>query len=553
MADRPAPRPGDRILESPIAATWRSVQHERAILVGIGPGIREEDLDELAALADSAGAEPVGRLVQSRGEPDPRTWIGTGKVEELHGILHARDAELVIFDEELSPGQLRALESRLKVKVLDRTALILDIFALHAHTREGKAQVELAQLNYLVPRLRGWGEAMSRLGGGSGTGGPIGTRGPGETKLEMDRRHIGRRIAKLRRDVKALRRTRDTKRAARQDSETPQVAIAGYTNAGKSTLMRRITGADVIVADQLFATLDPTTRKVVLPGGRRATITDTVGFVSKLPHDLVEAFRSTLEEVTLSDLIVLIADASSADLQGQIDAVRGVLDEIGATNIPDVICLNKIDLLTGSERARLARRYPGSIARLGPHRRGRRRAPGRDRAGAARSSRAHRGARAVGPGRPGRDALPRRRGAGRRCRARGHPRPREGRPAWSRRPAAVPGGAARRLDPRRRCHGAPSDHSAGSAHRPVITVSGSWPRSCANRAASTCSRTVRGTCASTGGSGAGSRTRDTPIPSSSAIRASASTRPSSSGVPSATRWSWAFSGTAEPCRKYSAS
>jgi GTP-binding protein HflX len=361
MADRPAPRPDDRILESPIAATWRSVQHERAVLVGVGPGIREEDLDELAALADSAGAEPVGRLVQSRSEPDPRTWVGSGKVDELHGLLRARDAELVIFDEELTPGQLRALESRLKVKVLDRTALILDIFALHAHTREGKAQVELAQLNYLVPRLRGWGEAMSRLGGGSGTGGPIGTRGPGETKLEMDRRHIGRRITKLRRDVKAMRKTRDTKRASRQDSETPQVAIAGYTNAGKSTLMRRITGADVIVADQLFATLDPTTRKVVLPGGRRATITDTVGFVSKLPHDLVEAFRSTLEEVTLADLIVLIADASSTDLAAQIDAVRGVLDEIGATNVPEVICLNKIDLLAGSERARLARRYPGSV------------------------------------------------------------------------------------------------------------------------------------------------------------------------------------------------
>ncbi|MEX0983680.1 MAG: GTPase HflX [Actinomycetota bacterium] len=361
MADRPARKPEDRILESPIAATWRSVQHERAILVGIGPGIREEDLDELAALAETAGAEPIGRLVQSRTEPDPRFWIGTGKVEELHGQLHGGDAELVIFDEELTPGQLRALESRLKVKVLDRTALILDIFALHAHTREGKAQVELAQLNYLLPRLRGWGEAMSRLGGGSGTGGPIGTRGPGETKLEMDRRHIGRRITKLRRDVKAMRKTRDTKRAARRSSETPQVAIAGYTNAGKSTLMRRITGADVIVADQLFATLDPTTRKVVLPGGRRATITDTVGFVSKLPHDLVEAFRSTLEEVTLGDLIILIADASSRDLGAQIDAVHRVLDEIGAVNIPEVLCLNKIDRLTGSERARLARRHPGSV------------------------------------------------------------------------------------------------------------------------------------------------------------------------------------------------
>ena len=238
--------------------------------------------------------------------------------------------------------------------------MILDIFALHAHTKEGKAQVELAQLNYLLPRLRGWGEAMSRLGSTSGTGGPIGTRGPGETKLEMDRRHIGRRIAKLRRDVKALRVTRDTKRASRQASEVPQVAIAGYTNAGKSTLMRRITGADVIVADQLFATLDPTTRKVVLPGGRRAVISDTVGFVGKLPHDLVEAFRSTLEEVTMADLVVHIADASSPTLEDQIVAVRRVLGEIGAGDIPEVLALNKIDRVAGSERVRLARRFPGS-------------------------------------------------------------------------------------------------------------------------------------------------------------------------------------------------
>ena len=232
-----------RIVESPIAATWRSIQHEKAILVGIGPGIAEDDLDELAALADSAGAEPVGRIVQSRSEPDPQFWIGKGKVEELHQLLHTTGAELVVFDEELSPGHLRALEARLGVKVVDRTALILDIFALHAHTREGKAQVELAQLSYLVPRLRGWGEAMSRLGGG------IGTRGPGETKLESDRQHIGRRIAKLRRDVKAMQRSRDTQRASRQRSNIPQIAIAGYTNAGKSSLMRRLTGADVIVAE----------------------------------------------------------------------------------------------------------------------------------------------------------------------------------------------------------------------------------------------------------------------------------------------------------------
>ena len=349
-------RPDDRIVESPIAATWRSIQHERAVLVGIGPGIEEADLDELAALADSAGAEPVGRIIQSRGEPDPQFWIGKGKVEELHELLHGTGAELVICDQELSPGHLRSLEARLGVKVLDRTALILDIFALHAHTREGKAQVELAQLNYLLPRLRGWGEAMSRLGGG------IGTRGPGETKMESDRQHIRRRIAKLRRDVKAMQTTRDTQRASRQRSNMPQVAIAGYTNAGKSSLLRRLTGADVIVADQLFATLDPTTRRIVLPGGRVATLSDTVGFVSKLPHDLVEAFRSTLEEVTLSDMIVHVADAASPALEAQIEAVHTVLEEIGAANMPEVLVLNKIDLVPGSRRARLATRYPGSVA-----------------------------------------------------------------------------------------------------------------------------------------------------------------------------------------------
>jgi GTP-binding protein HflX len=246
------------------------------------------------------------------------------------------------------------LEERLGVKVIDRTALILDIFALHARSREGKAQVELAQLNYLLPRLRGWGEAMSRLGGG------IGTRGPGETKMEVDRQHIRRRISKLRRDIKDLSRTRELKRARRERSGLPQIAIAGYTNAGKSTLMNALTRAEVLVADQLFATLDPTTRKLELPGGRRATISDTVGFVSKLPHDLVEAFRSTLEEVTVADLIVHVADASTEALGEQIAAVRRVLGEIGAGDIPEILVMNKIDRLTGSERARLARRFPGS-------------------------------------------------------------------------------------------------------------------------------------------------------------------------------------------------
>jgi GTP-binding protein HflX len=345
-----------QVLESPLSATWRPAVREKAVLVGVGPGIEERDLDELAALADTAGAETVARIVQSRHEPDPSTYIGRGKLEEVHVAVHRSGADSVILDQELTPGQLRSLEERLGVKVIDRTALILDIFALHARSREGKAQVELAQLNYLLPRLRGWGEAMSRAGGG------VGTRfGGGETKMEVDRQHIGRRITKLRRELKALAATRSTKRSRRQASGIPQAAIAGYTNTGKSTLLNRLTGADTVVADQLFATLDPTVRRLKLPGGRRCTISDTVGFVSKLPHDLVEAFRSTLEEVTLAELIVHIADVSSPELADQIDSVRRVLEEIGAGSIPEVLVLNKIDLLSGSERARVARRFPGSV------------------------------------------------------------------------------------------------------------------------------------------------------------------------------------------------
>jgi GTP-binding protein HflX len=344
------------MLESPISATWRPRVLEKAVLVGVGRHIEESDLEELTALADSAGAEPVARIVQSRAEPDPATYVGKGKLGELHDVIHANRADAVILDQELSPGQLRSLEERLGVKVIDRTALILDIFALHARTREGKVQVELAQLSYLLPRLRGWGEAMSRLGGG------IGTRGPGETKMEVDRQHIRRRITKLRRDIRDMGRTRDVKRARRRNNQVTQLAIAGYTNAGKSTLLNELTGARALVADQLFATLDPTTRKLELPGGRRATLSDTVGFVSKLPHDLVEAFRSTLEEVTDADVILHVADAASPDLDDQIEAVRRVLGEIGAGDIPEVLALNKIDQVAGSARARLARRFPGSVA-----------------------------------------------------------------------------------------------------------------------------------------------------------------------------------------------
>ncbi len=343
-------------LESPLSATWTPRVREKAVLVGVGPGIADADLDELSALADSAGAETVARVLQTRADPDPATFVGKGKLRDIHDAVHRSGADVVILDRELSPGQLRNLEERLGTKVIDRTALILDIFALHARSREGKAQVELAQLNYLLPRLRGWGEALSRAGGG------IGTRfGGGETKLEIDRQHIRRRISKLRKDLKELARTRDVKRGARERSGIPQIAIAGYTNAGKSTLMRALTQADVIVANQLFATLDPTTRRIELPNGRAATLSDTVGFVSKLPHDLVEAFRSTLEEVSRADLVLHVADASSDDVDGQIAAVRSVLEEIGAGEVPEVLALNKSDLLDADALDRVTARVPRGV------------------------------------------------------------------------------------------------------------------------------------------------------------------------------------------------
>jgi GTPase len=341
--------------ESPLSATWRPAVRERAVLVGLASGVEEDSLDELAALARAAGAEAVARVVQSRATPDPATFVGKGKVAQIHDLVHATGADAIILDAELSPGQLRNLEERLSVKVLDRTALILDIFALHARSGEGKLQVELAQLNYLLPRLRGWGEAMSRLGGG------IGTRGPGETKLEVDRQHIRRRITKLRRDIANLSKSRRVKRARRERSGVPQVALAGYTNAGKSTLMNALTNAETLVADQPFATLDPTTRRLALPHGRKATLSDTVGFVRKLPHDLVEAFKSTLEEVARADLVLHVADATALDPAEQMRAVREVLGEIGAAEIPEVLALNKWDLLDEVQRARVLRRNPEGV------------------------------------------------------------------------------------------------------------------------------------------------------------------------------------------------
>src|SRR5438093_3994863 len=338
MAHRNGKRRRTTVLESPLSATWTPRVRERAVLVGVGHGIDPSDLDELAALADSAGAEPVSRIVQTRSDPDPATFVGKGKLEEIHRAVHSTGADAVILDDELTPGQLRNLEGRLGTKVIDRTALILDIFALHARSREGRAQVELAQLNYLLPRLRGWGEAMSRLGGG------IGTRGPGETKLETDRQHIRRRITRLRKEIAHLSTSRKVKRSGRERSGVPQVALAGYTNAGKSTLMNALTHAGVVVAGQPFATLDPITRRLALPGGRKATVSDTVGFIRKLPHDLVEAFKSTLEAVPRADLVLHVADASSDDLEAQMVAVREVPGEIGAGQIPEVLALTKWSL-----------------------------------------------------------------------------------------------------------------------------------------------------------------------------------------------------------------
>jgi GTP-binding protein HflX len=335
---------------------------EKAFLVAVDVGSddgwsAEESLAELANLASTAGADVVGAEWQNRRHVDPNWYVGKGKAEELKAAKRETGFDVLIADDELSPAQQRALEELLEIKVIDRSRLILDIFALHARSQEGKAQVELAQLNYLLPRLRGWGEAMSRLGGG------IGTRfGGGETKMEVDRQHIRKRIAKLKRDIADLGTQRAVKRAARERSGVPQIAIAGYTNAGKSTLTNAITGAAVLVADQLFATLDPTTRKLDLPGGRSATITDTVGFVRRLPHDLVEAFRSTLEEVTRASIVLHVADASSPELDGQIAAVREVLADIGAGHLPEVLALNKVDAVSDVDRARLARRYPDAVA-----------------------------------------------------------------------------------------------------------------------------------------------------------------------------------------------
>lgn len=329
---------------------YRDLQLERVVLVGVWTGGTQADADnsmaELKLLAETAGAQVLDALVQRRSSPDAATYVGSGKVNEVREVVQATGADTVIADGELDPAQLRNLEDRLGVKVIDRTGLILDIFAQHARSVEGKAQVEMAQLQYLRQRLRGWGGNLSRQAGGrAAAGAGIGGRGPGETKIETDRRRIKTRIAILRRRLKDMEAVRQTKRAGRRRNEVPSVAIVGYTNAGKSSLLNRLTGAGVLVQNALFATLDPTTRRTTTADGRVFTLTDTVGFVRNLPHDLVEAFRSTLEESVEADVLLHIVDASDADPAGQISAVRQVLNEIGAADVREQLVFNKCDLV----------------------------------------------------------------------------------------------------------------------------------------------------------------------------------------------------------------
>ena len=321
---------------------------EKIVLVGVAvPPVSmdevEDNLDELALLVDTAGADAMARVVQRMDAPDPALFVGKGKAQELHDVCLAVDADTVVFDEELSPAQQRNLEKKLGRTAIDRTAVILDIFAQHAHTQQGKVQVELALLRYRLPRLRGRQASLSQQRGGVGAGGAIGNRGPGETQLEVDRRRLLRRITKLEHELQDLRRTRATQRRARRRSRLPNVTLVGYTNAGKSTLLNRMTTAGVLVEDRLFSTVDPTTRRMDMPGGEVVLLSDTVGFVRKLPHQLVEAFRSTLDEVAEADLLLHIVDGSSTDPFGQIEAVRAVLQEIGAGHVPELVVFNKAD------------------------------------------------------------------------------------------------------------------------------------------------------------------------------------------------------------------
>ena len=343
------------------------VLRQRALLVGTGIGTRDAEaaqasLDELALLVDTAGADPVELVLQRRDAPDPATYIGSGKAKELQELAETLDVDLVVFDDELTPAQQRNLEKLFKVDVVDRVALILDIFAQHARSQEGMVQVELAQLRYRLPRLRGRGLQLSQQGAGGGArGGLVGNRGPGETQLEVDRRRIQTRIARLERSLDTLAKNRDTQRKGRRRSARSTVALVGYTNAGKSTLLNRLTDSHVLVEDRLFSTLDPTTRRLRLPGGETVLASDTVGFVQRLPHQLVESFQSTLEEVVDADLLVHVVDASFPEAEVQIDAVRKVLREIEADQVPELLVLNKADIADPGDVKLLQTVYPRAV------------------------------------------------------------------------------------------------------------------------------------------------------------------------------------------------
>jgi GTP-binding protein HflX len=349
---------------------YRALRLERVVLIGVWAegslASAENSLRELRRLAETAGSEVLDGLIQRRSRVDAATYVGSGKARELADIVAAADADTVICDGELTPSQLRRLESVVQVKVIDRTALILDIFAQHARSREGKAQVELAQLQYMLPRLRGWGESLSRQAGGRvAGGGGIGTRGPGETKLETDRRRLRARISRLQKDIGGMSTGRRVQRGQRRRRDVPSVVIAGYTNAGKSSLLNALTGAGVLVEDALFATLDPAVRRAETPSGRAYTLTDTVGFVRHLPHQLVDAFRSTLEETAEADLILHVVDGSDAEPEAQIAAVRGVLAEIGAGQVRELVVVNKIDSADPADPVALQglrAREPGSLS-----------------------------------------------------------------------------------------------------------------------------------------------------------------------------------------------
>ena len=353
-------------LEDITDVEYRQLRIEKVILIGVWSQgnltAAENSLRELSALAETAGARVLDGLLQRRNMPDPTSYLGKGKAAELRDLARSLGADTVIANNELSPSQRRSLEDIVKIKVIDRTAIILDIFAQHAKSKEGKAQVELAQLEYLLPRLRGWGDSMSRQAGGQAAGGVgIGSRGPGETKIELDRRRINTRMAKLKREIKGMKLARDTKRQSRQKSRVPQVAIAGYTNAGKSSLLNRLTKAGVLVENALFATLDPTVRKHSTPDGREYTMSDTVGFVRDLPHQLVEAFRSTLEEIAGSDLIVHVVDATDPDPLGQISTVRSVIADFDASSIAELVVFNKADLVSDEVQVRLRGMVQGAL------------------------------------------------------------------------------------------------------------------------------------------------------------------------------------------------